>query len=90
MGFPVRISEYPYDNYWKVISSKRSWRQNWVHQLITRRTKEINANLAGVKNELLKIKKITYYFVIKEKVIEFKTTLLRLIKTVIKKFLFIK
>ena len=90
VGYPIHFYEYPYDSYWKVISSKRSWRQNWVHQLITQRIKKINDNSTGIKNELLTIKKITYYFILKEKMIEFKSSLLRLIKIVIKKFLFIK
>ncbi len=90
VGYPIHFYEYPYDSYWKVVSSKRSWRQNWIHQLITQRTKEINGNSAFIKNELLKIKKITYYFIIEEKIIEIKNFLKKFLKGIIKKILFIK
>jgi hypothetical protein len=56
MGFPIRISEYPYDSYWKVIISKPSFNQNWIHFLLTQRTLEINK--ANIFKELNNIKKI--------------------------------
>lgn len=90
VGYPINFFEYPYDNRWRVIYSKKSWRQNWVHQLITKRIDEISSNTDSIKKELSSIKKITYYFIIKEKVNEFKNFVLRLLKKVIKKFLFLK
>ena len=90
VGYPINFFDYPYDNYWRVIYSKKSWRQNWVHHLITQRIDKISPNSDSIKKELSLIKKITYYFIIKEKVTEFKNFLLKLLKKVIKKFLFQK
>lgn len=56
MGFPIRISEYPYDGYWKVLISKPSFNQNWIHFLLTQRTLEIDK--ANIFKELNNIKKI--------------------------------
>jgi len=56
VGENIRISDYPYDNNWKVITSKPLYNQDWVHFLLTRRNfvqKEQN-----VTAELEKIKEI--------------------------------
>ena len=49
---PIRISEYPYDNYWELLSSQKGWRNENMHELIVKRvnyenisTKEIIKNL---------------------------------------------
>jgi len=38
VGYPIRISEYPYDKNWKVIISEPSFNQNWVHFLLAQRS----------------------------------------------------
>lgn len=38
VGYPIRISEYPYDINWKVIISEPSFNQNWIHFLLTQRS----------------------------------------------------
>ena len=38
VGYPIRISEYPYDTNWKVIISEPSFKQNWIHFLLTQRS----------------------------------------------------
>ena len=37
-GYPIRISDYPYDTNWKVIISEPSFKQNWIHFLLTQRS----------------------------------------------------
>ena len=61
VGEKIRISEYPYDENWSVITSKPSFNQNWVHFLLTKRN--IIQQEQNIKNELEKIKKIerVYY-----------------------------
>jgi len=54
VGESIRISEYPYDANWKVILSKPSFNQDWIHFLITRRNNDINQN--DIKQELDRIK----------------------------------
>ena len=44
----IKISKFPYDNQWKVIVSKKSWAQDWIHMLITKRVK----TKGNIKNEL--------------------------------------
>ena len=89
VGYPIHFFEYPYDNRWKVESSKSSWRQNWVHFLITRRNKT-NSHHSDIKKELKKIKFKTIYFIIIEKNEEFKKYLKSILKKVIKIFHFQK
>jgi putative sugar O-methyltransferase len=54
VGYPVRISEYPYDDYWKVIISEPSFNQNWVHFLLTQRS--FKKNEINITEELNNIK----------------------------------
>ena len=56
MGEKIRISEYPYDENWSVITSKPSFNQNWIHFLLTKRN--IIQQEQNIKTELEKIKKI--------------------------------
>ena len=44
----IKICEFPYDDNWEVVNSKKSWMQNWVHMLITKRT----SMKGNIKNEL--------------------------------------
>lgn len=81
-----QVSTEQYQNKYK----SKHWKKYDLRSNLFKKENLINFRNNRLSDELLKIKKITYYFIIKEKVIEFKTSLLRLIKTVIKKFLFIK
>ena len=56
VGYPIRISEYPYDNNWKVLISKPSFNQRWIHFLLTKRTFEKKEG--DILKELENIKKI--------------------------------
>lgn len=38
VGYPIKISEYPYDMNWKVLISEPSFNQNWIHFLFTQRS----------------------------------------------------
>lgn len=52
VGYPIKFSKYPYDDYWEVVVSKPSWRQeSSIHELITRR---INYN-GNIRSELRKL-----------------------------------
>lgn len=49
---PIKISEYPFDNYWELLSSQKGWRNENMHELIVKRinyenisTKKIIQNL---------------------------------------------
>ena len=53
VGYPIRISEYPYDDNWKVIMSEPSFNQNWIHFLLTQRT--FIKNEKDIIQELAKI-----------------------------------
>jgi putative sugar O-methyltransferase len=52
VGYPIELSEYPYDNRWKVMFSERSWKQDHIHCLITQRIKD---EIEDIKNEKKKI-----------------------------------
>jgi hypothetical protein len=60
VGEEIRISEYPYDKHWSVITSKPSYNQNWVHFLLTKRN--MIQQEQNVKEELDGIKKIESQF----------------------------
>ncbi|MBD1144430.1 putative sugar O-methyltransferase [Pelagibacterales bacterium SAG-MED37] len=60
VGYPIRISEYPYDSLWKVLISQPSFKQNWIHFLLTQRVK--NSDEANIFQELNRIKKIEKSF----------------------------
>ena len=54
VGHSIRISEYPYDDNWKVLLSEPSFNQDWIHFLLTKRC--FNKIDNNISNELLKIK----------------------------------
>ena len=54
VGHPIRISEYPYDNNWKVLVSKPSFNQNWLHFLLSQRS--FDKDNQDIHKELKKIK----------------------------------
>ena len=58
VGYPIELSKYPYDEKWDVVSSKPSWRQEGIHQLITQRI----VNAGDIRDELSKIAKIAKSF----------------------------
>ena len=60
-GDIIKISEYPYDNFWSVLSSSQSWKQDNLHEIITQRkeieTKEITLILSKLKKNNPPLKK---------------------------------
>ena len=56
-GDIIKISEYPYDNFWKVLSSNQSWKQYNLHELITKRvedeSQDIISNLSNIRKKNL-------------------------------------
>ena len=50
----IRISEYPYDNYWKLLSSKKGWRNENMHELVTKRIKTENIETKDIIQNLPK------------------------------------
>jgi putative sugar O-methyltransferase len=53
VGHPIKFHEYPYDKFWKVISSEPTWNQRRLHTLITKRVSE---KTSDIEKEMLKIK----------------------------------
>ena len=53
VGYPIELNKYPFDNYWNVIVSKKSWKQKHIHYLLLKRTRH---HLNDIKKELKKIK----------------------------------
>lgn len=69
----IKIEEYPYDNFWKVIISEKSYLQPHMHFLLTKR----NKYKPDIEKELLKLKKknlywksasVSYFNIIKHKI----------------------
>jgi putative sugar O-methyltransferase len=56
VGYDVKLGEYPYDNCWSVLSSKKSEFQPHIHQLITKRTEK---NDPSISKELTSIENFT-------------------------------
>src|SRR3989344_642309 len=54
VGYPIKLSEYPYDEKWNVVLSKPAWRQPIIHCLLTRRTE----GKGTIREELNKIERI--------------------------------
>lgn len=52
VGYPIKLSEYPYDEQWKVVSSAPSWKQDHIHQLVTERCP---VGQGDIREELAKI-----------------------------------
>lgn len=54
VGYPVRISEYPFDDYWKVIFSEPFWRKPHIHELMVSRKKHIQPSIGECLKKLPK------------------------------------
>ena len=54
VGYPVRISEYPFDDYWDVIFSEPFWRKPHIHELMVSRKKHIQASIGECLKKLPK------------------------------------
>lgn len=52
VGEDIKFDEYPYDNLWNIVISKKSFLQDHVHFLLVQR----QINEGNIKNELLKLK----------------------------------
>ena len=48
-GQPIFLKDYPYDNNWEVLSSTKSFQQDWIHQLITRRNYNLQYNKISIE-----------------------------------------
>ena len=74
----IKISEYPYDEKWKVISSNEGWQQANMHEIVTVRenveSEQISKLLSGLKKEnpsMFKFNIISNFKVILRKIIDF-------------------
>ena len=38
VGYPIKLTDYPFDSYWEVLRSSVSWRQPQIHELILERS----------------------------------------------------
>lgn len=60
VGHAIELDNYPYDDYWDVVLSQPSWKQeSKIHELITKR---LDHNSLSIKNELEKIKLLKLQF----------------------------
>tara|TARA_B100000795_G_scaffold65500_1_gene44545 strand:- start:6820 stop:7905 length:1086 start_codon:yes stop_codon:yes gene_type:complete len=53
-NIPIKISEYPYDNYWELLSSETGWRNQNMHELIVKRVKHENISTKKIIQNLPK------------------------------------
>lgn len=60
VGYPIKLSKYPYDQKWNVVLSKPAWRQRDHHLLLTKRTDQ---RIGDIKEELRRIGKIGEEFI---------------------------
>ena len=67
-GDIIKISEYPYDNFWSVLSSSQSWKQNNLHEIVTQRneieSQEISLTLSKLKKNNLLSKNPSIYKIV--------------------------
>jgi putative sugar O-methyltransferase len=56
VGYPIELYNYPFDKYWEVVISEKSWNQDHIHFFLLKRTLGKKGN---IQNELKKIKMIT-------------------------------
>jgi len=56
VGHPIKLHEYPYDNFWKVINSEPTWCQRRLHTLITQRSA---IELDNIKKTMITIKTLS-------------------------------
>lgn len=52
VGYPIRLKDYPFDGYWKVLSSSASWRQPHIHELVVARSENASMELQNLLNAL--------------------------------------
>lgn len=69
VGDSIYFKEYPYDNFWNVTISEKSFLQNHVHFLLTQRTEDKNASIENTLKNLpqVKINKKSFKFINKIK-----------------------
>jgi len=58
VGDDIEISEFPYDENWTVIESKPSFKQEWIHYLLTQREDEGS----DISTELIEIRKLRDHY----------------------------
>jgi putative sugar O-methyltransferase len=64
VGYPIKLIDYPYDKNWKIVISKKSWCQKWIHQIITRRNSGSDSNIKKELNRLY-LETLKYIFLLK-------------------------
>lgn len=69
VGDSIYFKEYPYDNFWNVTISEKSFLQSHVHFLLTQRTEDKNASIENTLKNLpqVKINKKSFKFINKIK-----------------------
>ena len=73
-GFDNKLGEYPYDQNWSVISSKKSEFQPHIHQLITKRTNKRNKSITEELKKIINFTNNNRKFVLAGKKDIFKNT----------------
>ena len=57
-GYPIEFYKYPYDKKWKIIKSKRSWQQRYIHFLLTKRVIKKSDKLQNEMKDIYKKMKL--------------------------------
>ena len=74
-GEAINIAEYPYDDKWDVVVSKKSFLQDHIHFLLSKRTTKIKGNLS---KEIMLLRKETTKYIASEKKMYFKKFLVKI------------
>jgi putative sugar O-methyltransferase len=61
VGHPIFLKDYPYDNNWEVLISKKSWQQDHIHFLLTQR--KFNFITNSIRKEMQIIEKETLNYI---------------------------
>ena len=74
-GDTIKISNYPYDDNWEVLSSLSSWSQPNLHEIVTKRslikTEQVKNILSKLPKENLHIGKIYFHKILIRKILDF-------------------
>jgi len=55
VGYPVELHKYPFDDFWKILYSEKSWNQDHIHCLILKRVSKKLKDIQNEKKKLIKL-----------------------------------
>jgi hypothetical protein len=57
VGYPVELHKYPFDDFWEILYSEKSWNQDHIHCLILKRVSKKLKDIQNEKKKLIKLMK---------------------------------